>query len=715
MEEEDCIFELLCSKSRLDRERGLNHLNGLVVKNESCLVNIKQSLTDLLKTKKTLEWEEKVGCLLTVISLSKTGSLNDVEINEILDQALDWLENEPEVRVKDVISDLLFTLCQVFGDHVFHKCKDKVIELCHSHLERKIDPDQDEKVIAMRPGTEASGKLMDRKEWKNLAAWKHLELTLACLGKMFRGLGSGASDNMDEGILKLLFKCICHENRFVRDSGFKTLSMILSNSQNCEKVTTDIVADKTDFIDDKNCNDEDAGKCDTIIKDRGFEISQHLASGLEDNWAIVRLSSTIATKDFIFSLPKNQREKYLSLLLPRLCLNRYFSAEGVKVQSQKAWKDICGHDGRQLLAKNIEATVKYYQESCKSENYAVREAACHSLREIGVKIEQKIIEPHISSILESLFFCCNDQLWPVRDVAGVASSIIIKHHPTASEHKSKQFLEKYLSNLLEATPSIRKSAAVSIPNILSVFCDQYLKLIIETIKKGLEGLKDQPGDNENKFIKHEETESNLKTVASINKGDLGGVSEAISLDARECEPWMISQGCVWTLAEISKIKSCQAHVSQLLPVLFSSCHHKHYSNHLSYFISVVSSLTTIVSSMEKKYFKSLLELDVIFMCLNSDNNNAKSAAEECLLVLSKVLGPNILRGRVENFNPQYVSSLDAIMPTMMPSSAFRNSPFAPLTTAPQKIGHSTFGSSPMEIPSRNSPLCYPSLGGTPPH
>ena len=94
--------------------------------------------------------------MLTVNSLSKTGSLNDVEINEILDQALDWLENELEVRVKDVISDLLFTLCQVFGDHVFHKCKDKVIELCQSHLERKIDPDQDEKVIAMRPGTEVS-------------------------------------------------------------------------------------------------------------------------------------------------------------------------------------------------------------------------------------------------------------------------------------------------------------------------------------------------------------------------------------------------------------------------------------------------------------------------------------------------------------------------------------------------------------------------------
>ena len=155
-------------------------------------------------------------------------------------------------------------------------------------------------------------------------------------------------------------------------------------------------------------------------------------------------------------------------------------------------------------------------------------------------------------------------------------------------------------------------------------------------------------------------------------------------------------------------------MSQLLPVLFSSCHHKHYSNHPSYFISVVSSLTTIVSSMEKKYFKSLLELDVIFMCLNSDNNNAKSAAEECLLVLSKVLGPNILRGRVENFNPQYVSSLDAIMPPMMPSSAFRNSPFGPLTTVPQKLSYSTFGSSPMEIPSRNSPSCYPSLGGTPP-
>ena len=192
----------------------------------------------------------------------------------------------------------------------------------------------------------------------------------------------------------------------------------------------------------------------------------------------------------------------------------------------------------------------------------------------------------------------------------------------------------------------------------------------------------------------------------MNKGDLGGCTEAAGVKTTS-EPWEVAEGCVLAVAELSKHKDLQIQVSQLLPDMFDSCHYKHYPAHLSYCTTCVNKFSQIISNMDKKYFKPFLEFDVIFYCIESDNNNARIAGEDCLRVLSKILGPNILRGRVENSNPNMLSTHDRVMSGVSFPKMSQNvsNPSVPSFRPPQ--------SQVLPIPSRGT-NSFSTLGGTPP-
>ena len=75
-------------------------------------------------------------------------------------------------------------------------------------------------------------------------------------------------------------------------------------------------------------------------------------------------SAAVATRQFLISLQKYQEKSkdVLSLLLPRLCLNRYYLAEGVRIYSQETWVLTVGQNGKSLVEDNIDNFVKYYIE-----------------------------------------------------------------------------------------------------------------------------------------------------------------------------------------------------------------------------------------------------------------------------------------------------------------------------------------------------------------
>jgi hypothetical protein len=62
---------------------------------------------------------------------------------------------------------------------------------------------------------------------------------------------------------------------------------------------------------------------------------------------------------------ESRREAVLAVLLPALCLNRYYVAEGVRVYSQASWKLLMGTSGPQKVAEHIDAVVQYYISQSK--------------------------------------------------------------------------------------------------------------------------------------------------------------------------------------------------------------------------------------------------------------------------------------------------------------------------------------------------------------
>ena len=98
------------------------------------------------------------------------------------------------------------------------------------------------------------------------------------------------------------------------------------------------------------------------------------------------MAASVATRAFFMTLAPEARPEFYGLLLPRMCLNRYYVAEGVRIFSQKSWAQVAGSEGKTLIERYIAETVDYYISQSEAENHAVREAACACIAELGAKV-----------------------------------------------------------------------------------------------------------------------------------------------------------------------------------------------------------------------------------------------------------------------------------------------------------------------------------------
>lgn len=57
--------------------------------------------------------------------------------------------------------------------------------------------------------------------------------------------------------------------------------------------------------------------------------------------------------------------------------------------------------------------LDHYTMQAKTNNPAVREAACTCLAEAASKIDAAIVEPHLQRIMSTLLACFRDDAWPV--------------------------------------------------------------------------------------------------------------------------------------------------------------------------------------------------------------------------------------------------------------------------------------------------------------
>eukprot|EP00954_Amorphochlora_amoebiformis_P020109 1336982-Amorphochlora_amoeboformis.AAC.1 len=263
-----------------------------------------------------------------------------------------------------------------------------------------------------------------REQMHDTEGWKSLETSFNALKCIITGTKGAFSRFVDDNFLALLEVASMHTNRFVREITYHTTAAI---AQNCDIKTLENLANRTCTL---------------------------LAKGLSDNWSQVRYASSIATRNLMVrAIKAGFAEKYLGILLPPMCINRYYVAQGVRIYSHETWRMVMGERGPELVAKYIDKVVKFYVSQAKADNHAVREAACACITELALKVEKKAVSPHVTVLLDTLIECFKDDSWPVRDAACNACGDFITAFPEESKPTMKKLYVLWFDHLKDSIPT----------------------------------------------------------------------------------------------------------------------------------------------------------------------------------------------------------------------------------------------------------------------
>lgn len=655
-------------------------------------------------------WESKLGFLLVgkalVIQKGHATIIPRDFADLLIRSCVALLSEREEVRVRVASGELLGALSSAYGTQVYDETKSHVLGMIDQNLKREEENlvEDGEKMTVSKTGFSSPRKTADG-IFHDTAGWRNLETSMNALEHMVVGCGSDFRPYLDEALVELILTALRHTNRFVRETGFNTLTSFL----------------KTGILSSID---------GPVLKEKRAELfAERIAAGLADNWSQVRLAASVACRELFQSIKEDEvkTEAFFPLLLPRLCLNRYYMAEGVKLYSQATWKMTVGAQGKTFVEKYCREVVDYYVTCTRADNHAVREAACHCIAELAIKLEQESLNPFVPRLLETLLECFEDDSWPVRDTACVASGNFVKAFPDASKDKIDTLLPLFLANLKDPISSVRQGAAIAISNALGAH-PELLADVVEIIKDGLDGLKEQPKeshrytdlssgpatfgvakklrDNDVELHENQPMYSCGSLAPKMGRGGASSGGCSAAKFKKPSEPWEFADGAIHLLAEASILQENHGKIHPLLFKVANACGIRHYTMHFSLLETVLKRIPDLANNLGKRNFKPYLEefMEPIFYAYEGDNALAKAASERCMMFLRDYLGPNIFRGRVEMANPRYLNILEEL-----PLSSFK--PQEQMSIHPPG---SDFNLSGVAIPARgNNANTYSSLGGTP--
>ena len=229
--------------------------------------------------------------------------------------------------------------------------------------------------------------------------WRALETNWQCLACFVQPLGGLYFQLFPLLEGKLLEQCqksaIEHVNRHVRAAALLVLEQWVRSAAAAEKDDTMHPA---------------------LVK----AVTAVLKEGLADNWSQVRMAASVLCRVFFLEYlsvhpPVNPQAMH-AVLIPRMCLNRFYLAQGVKLYSHDTWRQVFQEKGLQLVAQNVGPICRYYVKMCDANNHVVREGACQAVAELATKLSvhaPEQLQPHVAMLLQALLMCFHDESWPV--------------------------------------------------------------------------------------------------------------------------------------------------------------------------------------------------------------------------------------------------------------------------------------------------------------
>ncbi|XP_039282268.1 uncharacterized protein LOC111049982 isoform X2 [Nilaparvata lugens] len=656
------LITALCSTQKLERDNGIVKLDKFL---STCNISDRLTLESIFIEFLNIScnsWETKQGCLTgakALIPFIDKENEQEIEFSHEIKSIARKCLTDVEVRVRTEAGAVLGSLCQKFGNDVYREEKDYVIELIQNNLERQSMDDEGsyhehaetERLIEKLSQRRNSSEVIQNS--RENSGWKNLETSLVCLQSMILGCGDNFYSFIDNDLVSLIFQTLIHNNRFVQETGFYLCSSLFRCASN------------------RASEESECDSSESPVLTFGRKISEHLALGLADNWSQVKLAASHATRYFLASLPNDKiREVFYPELLPRICLNRYYIAEGVRIYSQETWRQVTGECGQELVERYMACFVQCYLEAAACDNQAVREAACSCIAELACKVDKGAVRPHLPALLQVLLTCFRDTSWPVRDAACLACGSFIAAFPGEAAASMEALYPLFFGNLGDSIAAVRQGAAASLKSVVKAYPDTALQPIIDRINANLKDICNQssagPSDIKEMPLycggskrRRDDSDDDHLNSDKWRLGRRG--SQVAPLHKQESQPWEHADGSVILLGELSEITWMADHVLQALPNVAEACKFQHYPQHVVFLETVCRNLPILAKNLGIKRFKTAFDLfiDPIFTALTCENALASSTASQCLNQLGSMIGSNILRSRVMNHNPRYIDALDA--------------------------------------------------------
>jgi len=501
--------------------------------------------------------------------------------------------------------------------------------------------------------------------------WRALETNWQCLACWIASMGSNYYQHLvtDEGtgdenaamdllLQNLEYSAVTHVNRHVRAAAIAVLEQL-------------IVAAGNDTAYWHYLESGSLRKTTVNI----------LKAGLADNWSQVRMAASVLNRVFWSTLqetcqfPTENLQKLYPILVPRMCLNRFYLAQGVKLYSHQTWKLVFPENGVQVVAKTIAPVVRYYVKMCDADNHVVREAACQAVAELAVKIGRdeesaQVLQPHVTILLQALLVCFHDESWPVRDEACLACGIFCRAYPEECRPELSTLWTRWTEQLTDQIWSVRADAAVALGQACQAYGQEFNDKLMDFIKENLPAAKKQPKMTmeEYKALQNNmevHTENQLYSCGSLapklkKKAGAGRIGCSNCEINRPKQPWEATDGCLYLIRELietcNQPDSVQPPLSDetLLPLLqevADICRVSHFPQSDELRATLWRQLPSMMAAIGKLRCKRLyLEvfLDLLMRNLESRTASAisKHAAGTCAAELSNLVGPNIFRGRL---------------------------------------------------------------------
>ncbi|EDO29281.1 predicted protein, partial [Nematostella vectensis] len=317
--------------------------------------------------------------------------------------------------------------------------------------------------------------------------------------------------------------------------------------------------------------------------------------------------------------------------------------------------------------------VEFYVSQTKADNHAVREAACACIAELGLKVSADYTRPHVQSLLDALIICFMDDSWPVRDAACVACGNFIQSFPNECQPKMPDLYPLFFTNLEDKIPSVRQGAAIALGNVVKAYGNEAKTIVFSKVREGLKEVQNQEAITE-QFAGLDKGPATFGVVKKLRDNDMdlhtnkqmyscGSLAPKMGrgggcldhLFKRPAEPWEKTDGCINLVAELSRQPPYQRAVMEVLPLVAKAGEYHHYAQHPYLLETICKQVPVIARGLGKKLFKNYLELflETLFYSLKSENKLTSGEARECFMALGQLLGPSILRGRVEIYDHRF--------------------------------------------------------------